>query len=77
LSGRINGNHLSPGYSKSVFRIKVAREFGLDIGREWVEFILENFRKAFLPNPDKHFSEAAEKLLRAAFGQNTMHTVFQ
>jgi hypothetical protein len=67
LSGSINGNHLSPGYSKSFFRIKVARELGLDIGRECVEFILENFRIAFLPNPDKHFSEAAEKLLIAVF----------
>lgn len=67
LSGRIKDNHLAPGYSKSVFRIKVAKEYGLEIGRECVEFICDNFRIAFVPYPDKYLNEAAEALLIAAF----------
>jgi hypothetical protein len=67
LSGRIKGNHLSPGYKKSVLRIKVSKEYSLNIGLECIKFISENFRIGFLPYPNKHVSEAAEKLLIAAF----------
>ena len=67
LYGRIKGQHLASSYTKSVFRIKVAREFGLDVGRECVDFICKNFKVAFLSYPEKHVNDAAEKILIAAF----------
>jgi hypothetical protein len=67
LKGRIGDQHLCKSYRKSVFRIKISTEYEIDIGHECIEYILDNFKIAFLPYPDKYFSEAAEKLLIAAF----------
>ena len=67
LYGRIRSQHLASSYSKSVFRIKVAKEFRIDVRQECVDFICMNFKVAFLSYPEKHVNDAVEKILIAAF----------
>ena len=51
LSQRIASQHLRASYRKSVFRIKIAEDFGVGLGEESVDFIRKSFLLSYLPCP--------------------------
>jgi hypothetical protein len=69
LRERVAKQHLYPSYNKSVFRIKVSKEFGLDIGNECVKFISDNYNLSFLSFPIEMSAKvkAAESLIISTF----------
>ncbi len=68
LHQRIIGQHLSPSYTKSVFRKAIERQDGVGPGRDSVQFIRSRFTLAFVICSEEtpEIVKAAEALLIAA-----------
>jgi len=63
LYQRIVRQHLSEGYAKSVFRRRVAEEYGLNLRGEAASFIRENFVFSFIPLEDRKIVSLVEIFL--------------
>ena len=65
LRQRIGSQHLRASYTQSVFRVKVAEEFDLDLRQESVDHIRSNYRLGYLvcDDADGSMVKLAESLL--------------